>query len=81
MGRAKKYSPEQFVNLLRQIKVGIANGKTHPAACREAGITEQTYSRWRQARRVEDPQRHRCQFESGLLLSGCGGGFLPYFLP
>jgi transposase-like protein len=47
MGRAKKYSPEQIVNLLRQIEVGIANGKTHPVACREAGITEQTYYRWR----------------------------------
>jgi transposase-like protein len=47
MGRAKKYSAEQIVNLLRQIEVGIANGKTHPVACREAGITEQTYYRWR----------------------------------
>jgi hypothetical protein len=37
MGRAKKYSAEQIVNLLRQIEVGIANGKTHPVACREAG--------------------------------------------
>jgi len=35
------------VNILRQIEVGIANGKTHPVACREAGITEQTYYRWR----------------------------------
>jgi putative transposase len=33
MGRAKKHSPEQIVNLLRQIEVGIANGKTHPIAC------------------------------------------------
>jgi transposase-like protein len=47
MGRAKKHSPEEIVNLLRQIEVGIANGKTHPVACREAGITEQTYYRWR----------------------------------
>ena len=47
MGRAKKYSSEQIVNLLRQIEVGIANGTTHPVACREAGITEQTYYRWR----------------------------------
>jgi transposase-like protein len=47
MGRAKKHSPEQIVNILRQIEVGIANGKTHPVACREAGITEQTYYRWR----------------------------------
>jgi len=47
MGRAKKYSPEQIVNLLRQIEVGIANGKTAPTVSREAGITEQTYYRWR----------------------------------
>jgi hypothetical protein len=39
-GQSEKYSPEQIVNLLRQIEVGIANGKTHPMACREAGITE-----------------------------------------
>jgi len=43
----KRYKPEQIVNLLRQIEVGIANGKTHPVAFREAGITEQTYYRWR----------------------------------
>jgi transposase-like protein len=47
MGRAKKYSPEQIVNLLRQIEVSIANGNTHPVACRKSGITEQTYYRWR----------------------------------
>jgi hypothetical protein len=35
MGRAQKYSPEQIVNLLRQIDVAIANEKTHPVACRE----------------------------------------------
>jgi transposase-like protein len=47
MARGKKHTPEQIVNVLRQIEVAIANGKTNPAACREAGITEQTYYRWR----------------------------------
>jgi hypothetical protein len=28
MGRGKKYQPEQVVNLLRQIEVAVANGKT-----------------------------------------------------
>ena len=42
-----KYKPEQIVNLLRQIEVEIANGKTTPHACRDAGITAQTYYRWR----------------------------------
>jgi transposase-like protein len=43
----KRYKPEQIVNLLRQMEVEIANGKTTPQAAREAGITEQTYYRWR----------------------------------
>jgi putative transposase len=43
----KRYKPEQIVNLLRQIEVEIANGKTTPQACKEAEITIQTYYRWR----------------------------------
>ena len=38
MGRGKKYQPEQVVNLLRQIEVAVANGKTTAVACKEAGI-------------------------------------------
>ena len=47
MARGKRHTPEQIVNVLRQIEVAIANGKTTPVACKEAGITEQTYYRWR----------------------------------
>jgi transposase-like protein len=43
----KGYKPEQIVNLLRQIEVEVANGKTTPQACRDAGIRAQTYYRWR----------------------------------
>jgi transposase-like protein len=43
----KRYKPEQIVNLLRQIEVEIANGKTTPQACRDTQITAQTYYRWR----------------------------------
>jgi len=43
----RKYKPEQIVTLLRQVEVGIANGKTTPQACKEAEITAQTYYRWR----------------------------------
>jgi putative transposase len=43
----KRYKSEQILNLLRQIEVAIANGKTTPQAAREVGITEQTYYRWR----------------------------------
>jgi putative transposase len=63
MGRGKKHTAEQIVNLLRQVEVGVANGKTLPQACKEAEIVEQTYYRWRreygglkvdQARRLKE---------------------------
>jgi putative transposase len=47
MGRGKKYHPEQVVNLLRQIEVAVASGKTTAQGRMEAGIVEQTYFRWR----------------------------------
>jgi putative transposase len=47
MARGKKHTAEQVVNLLRQIEVAVANGKTTGQACKEALITEQTYYRWR----------------------------------
>jgi putative transposase len=43
----QRYKPEQIINLLRQIEVEIANGKTTPQACRDAQITAQAYYRWR----------------------------------
>src|ERR1700704_1548053 len=63
MGRGTKHTAEQIVNLLRQVEVGGANGKTLPQACKEAEIVEQTYYRWRreygglkvdQARRLKE---------------------------
>ena len=39
----KKHSAEQIVALLRQIEVELANHKSIGQACKEAGITEQTY--------------------------------------
>ena len=35
------------MTLLWQIEVEIVNGKTTPLACKEAGITVQTFYRWR----------------------------------
>ena len=58
--------PEQIVTMLRQIEVGVGNGKTVPQACKEAAITVQTYYRWRkeygglrldQARRLKELER------------------------
>ena len=35
------------MNLLRQVEVVLANGKTTPQPVKEAEIMEQTYYRWR----------------------------------
>ena len=43
----RKYKSEQIVTLLRQIEVQIANGKSPPQACQEAGIHTQIYYQWR----------------------------------
>ena len=43
----KKHTAEQIVGTLRQIEVSIGNGRATPQACREAGITVQTFYRWR----------------------------------
>jgi putative transposase len=43
----KRFSPEQIVTLLRQIEVSTAQGKSISIACREAGISDQSYFRWR----------------------------------
>jgi hypothetical protein len=38
---------EQIVTLLRQIEVTMGQGKSAQLACREAGISEQNFYRWR----------------------------------
>ena len=43
----KRFSAEQIVTLLRQIEVSMAQGKPTPVACRDAGISQQSYYRWR----------------------------------
>lgn len=47
MARGKKHTPEQIVNVLRQIEVAIGNGQTTPQACKEAGVAEQAFYRRR----------------------------------
>jgi transposase-like protein len=64
--RGKKHTAEQIIAILRQVEIAVGNGKATPRACREAGITEQTYYRWRkeyggltldQARRLKELER------------------------
>ena len=47
MPRGRKASPEQIIATLRQIEVQLAQGKSLALACKEGGIAEQSYYRWR----------------------------------
>ena len=47
MAARKNVSTAQIINALRQAEVGIANGKKIREICRDLGVSEQTYYRWR----------------------------------
>ena len=44
----KRYTPEQIVAKLRQADIELGKGRRVPDACKQLGISEQTYYRWRQ---------------------------------
>ena len=43
----KKHSVEQMIHKLREAEVIVAQGGTVAEGCRQIGVTEQTYYRWR----------------------------------
>ena len=68
----KRFSPEQIVTLLRQIEVLMGQGKSAQLACREAGLSEQNFYRWRkeyggldldQARRMKDLEKENARLK------------------
>ena len=70
MARGKRFSTEQIVAMLRQIEVQLATGKSLALACKEAGIAEQSYYRWRreygtlkleQAKRLKELERENAR--------------------
>ncbi len=68
----KRFGPERVVAKLRQIGVLTRGGKALPLACKEAGITDLTYHRWRKAygglkanpgKRMKDLERENPRLE------------------
>jgi putative transposase len=43
----KRYSAEEIVNKLRQAEVELSKGSTVAQACKQIGVTDQTYYKWR----------------------------------
>ena len=43
----KHFKAEEIIKILRLIEIEMGQGRTAGQACKTAGITEQTYYRWR----------------------------------
>ena len=43
----KRYTAEQIISKLREAEVLLAKGMTVSLACKQIGVVEQTYYRWR----------------------------------
>ena len=68
----KSFTPEQIVTKLREVEVLIAQGASTPAACRQAGISDVSYYRWRkeygglkldQAKRMKELERENAKLK------------------
>ena len=42
------YKPEQIISQLREAEVELGRGLSVPLVCKQLGITDSTYYRWRQ---------------------------------
>ena len=68
----KTHSPERIINKLREAEILLNQGPTVGEACRQIGVTEQTYYRWRkeyggmrieQAKRLKDLERENIRLK------------------
>ncbi len=68
----KRYTPEQIIRLLRQAEVLSSQGRNVSELCREIGVTENTYYRWRkeyggmqvnQAKRLKELERENSRLK------------------
>jgi transposase-like protein len=70
--RRRHFKPEQIIHMLREAEIKLAGGKTTGKVCRELGISEQSYYRWRkeyggmqasQARKLKDLARENARLK------------------
>jgi len=72
----KRYTAEQIIRHLRQAEVLSSQGRSVPEICREIGVTENTYYRWRkeyggmglnQARRLKELERENSRLKRAVV--------------
>ncbi len=70
---SKRYSPAEIVNKLREAEVLISQGRGVAQVCKQIGVADQTYYRWRkeygslstdQAKRLKGLQRENARLKS-----------------
>ena len=68
----KRYSAEEIVNKLREAEVLIAKGAPVAQSCKQIGVTDQTYYKWRreygglktdQAKRFKELERENARLK------------------
>lgn len=45
--KRKRHTPEQIIRHLRDAEVKLGNGASVPEVCKELGVSEATFHRWR----------------------------------
>lgn len=72
MGKRKVHSSEEIIRKLRQAEVLLHGGKSVAEACRELGVTDATYYKWRreyggmkldQAKRLKELERENARLK------------------
>ena len=71
----KRFTPEQIIAKLRKVEVALSQGMTVAQICRQQGIAEQTYYRWRkeygglkvsQAKRMKDLEHENSRLKKAV---------------
>jgi transposase-like protein len=72
MGTRKQFTTEQIIRKLREAEVLLAKGQTVAQICKQLGVTDQTYYRWRreygglktdQAKRLKELERENVRLK------------------
>lgn len=68
----KRFTSEQIIGKLREAEIALAKGKSVPLACKQIGVTQQTYYRWRkeygglkveQAKKLKDLEKENARLK------------------
>jgi putative transposase len=71
----KRFTAEQIIGLLREADVKLSQGRNLGQICRDMGVTEQTYYRWRkeyggmktmQVKRLKDLEKENSRLKKAV---------------